>query len=316
MKVFRGRPKQPFRTPCVLAIGNFDGVHRGHQAMLARVRELANQYHLVAAAMTFEPHPREFFAKIQKTPTLAPNRVSNLRDKLEALKNNHLDLVIVERFNHDFSRLSHDDFVKQILVEGLHVQHLVLGEDFQYGAQRTGNLTTLHAAATQYGFTIHTLPTVTHHDIRISSSLLRQALSKGDFAKAHEMTGRSYTISGRVIHGQKLGRELGFPTLNLRIAHHRPALHGIYVVNVYGLNQTPLPAVASIGKRPSVGQQENNVLEIHIFNFNQECYGQLVQIEFLQKLRDEEKYADLPTLQKAIQEDIQNAQNYFLAHSL
>jgi riboflavin kinase/FMN adenylyltransferase len=310
MKVFRGLPNALARAPCALTIGNFDGVHFGHQALLARVRGAATRLNLEAAVMTFEPHPREFFAQKSGDLSRAPARIANLRDKLQSLSDAGTDRVIVEHFSDHFAAMSPQEFTERVLVDGLHVKWLMVGDDFRYGAGRAGNVAMLAEAGKRYGFEVETLPTVMNGSIRISSSAVRTALADGDFSLTEQLLGRPYAISGHVIHGQKLGRTLGFPTLNLRVAH-RPALAGIFVVQVHGLAAQPLPAVASLGVRPTVDDSGRVLLEVHLFDFAQSCYGKLVSVEFLHKLRDEEKYHDLPTLTAAIHRDAGQARAFF-----
>ena len=310
MKVFRGLPNDRARAPCALTIGNFDGVHRGHQALLGRVRAAASSLGIEAAVMTFEPHPREFFARRSGDLSRAPTRIANLRDKLQSLEKNGIDRVIVEHFNAHFAAISPEDFTERVLVEGLHVKWLMVGADFCYGARRAGNLETLMEAGRKHGFHVETLPTVMLGEERISSSAVRAALAAGDFIRTRELLGHGYSMSGHVIHGAKLGRTLGFPTLNLRVAH-RPALSGIFVVQVHGLAEHPLPAVASLGVRPTVDDSGRVLLEVHVFDFNEACYGRVVRIEFLEKIRDEEKYIDLPTLTDAITRDGEHARAWF-----
>ena len=310
MKVFRGLPNDAARAPCALTIGNFDGVHRGHQALLGRVRAAAASLGLEAAVMTFEPHPREFFAEKSGDLSRAPNRIANLRDKLQSLSNAGIDRVIVEHFNAHFASISPQEFVERVLVEGLHVKWLMVGDDFCYGARRAGNVAMLTEAGQRHGFQVETLPTVMHGQQRISSSAVRAALAAGDFAQAKQLLGHGYAMSGHVIHGQKLGRTLGFPTLNLRVMH-RPALSGIFVVQVHGLGPTPLPAVASLGVRPTVDNGGRMLLEVHLFDFAHSCYGKLVRVEFLEKLRNEEKYEGLDALTAAIERDGQQARAWF-----
>lgn len=314
MKVFRGLPNAASGAPCALTIGNFDGVHRGHQALLAQVREAADRLGVDAAVMTFEPHPREFFALIAGDLSRAPTRIASLRDKLESLEKAGIDRVIVEHFNAHFAEISPRDFVERVLVRGLHVKWLMVGNDFCYGARRAGNLETLIAAGKHFGFEVNLMPTVTNDGERISSSAVRAALASADFAQAARLLGHPYMISGHVIHGKKLGRTIGFPTLNLRVAHKRPALLGIFVVQVHGLASQPLPAVASIGVRPTVEDNGRVLLETHVFDYVQSCYGKLIRVEFLHKLRDEEKYADLPTLTEAINRDAKQARDWFRQH--
>ena len=311
MKVFRGLPNDQSRAPCALTIGNFDGVHRGHQALLAQVREAADRLNLDAAVMTFEPHPREYFAQLAGTPEKAPQRIANLRDKLQSLSNAGVDRVIVEHFSSNFAALSPQDFIEKILLNGLHVRWLMVGEDFCFGARRAGNIDTLIAAGKHYGFEVRTMPNVNNAGVRISSSAIRAALEQADFDHARQLLGHPYAISGHVVHGQKLGRTIGFPTLNMRIGHKRPALSGIFIVQVHGLADHPLPAVASLGVRPTVDDSGRVLLETHLFDYSGDCYGKLLRVEFLKKLRDEEKYVDLPTLTAAIARDAENARAWF-----
>ncbi|WP_151637214.1 bifunctional riboflavin kinase/FAD synthetase [Noviherbaspirillum aerium] len=311
MKVFRGLPNAASRAPCALTIGNFDGVHRGHQALLAHVREAASRLGVEAAVMTFEPHPREFFARLAGDLSRAPTRIANLRDKLQSLSNAGIDRVIVEHFNAHFASMSPEDFVEKVLVEGLHVKWLMVGEDFCYGAKRGGNVASLIEAGKKYGFQVEAMPAVTNDGVRISSSAVRAALAASDFTLAARLLGHPYAISGHVIHGKKLGRTIGFPTMNLRIAHKRPALSGIFVVQVHGLAEHPLPGVASLGVRPTVEDGGRVLLETYLFDYAEQCYGKIVRVEFLQKLRDEEKYVDLPTLTAAIERDAQRAREFF-----
>lgn len=311
MKVFRGLPNAASRAPCALAIGNFDGVHLGHQTLLARLRDAATRLGIEAAVMTFEPHPRAFFAQMLGDLSKAPTRIANLRDNMASLEAAGVDRVIVEHFNAHFAALSPQDFIEKVLVDGLHVKWVMVGEDFRFGAKRAGDVATLTEAGLRHGFTVETLPSVQNKGVRISSSAVRLALANGDFDEAEALLGHPYRISGHVVHGQKLGRTIGFPTLNLRIAHHRPALNGIFIVQVHGLADQPLPAVASLGVRPTVDDSGRVLLETHVFDYSSHAYGKVVQIEFLKKLRDEEKYIDLPTLTAAINKDAEQARAYF-----
>lgn len=315
MKVFRGLPNSQSRAPCALTIGNFDGVHRGHQALLAEVREAAARLGTESAVMTFEPHPREFFAQVNGRPETAPARIANLRDKLQSLSDAGIDRVVVEHFNARFAALSPKEFIEDVLVGGLHVKWLMVGEDFRFGARRAGDIAMLTEAGKRHGFTVQTLPTIVENGLRISSSAIRAALAAGDLAQAKQLLGHAYAISGHVIHGAKLGRNLGFPTMNLRVAHKRPALSGIFVVQVHGLTDSPLPlpGVASLGVRPTVDDNGRVLLETFVFDYAGNAYGKMIRVEFLHKLRDEEKYVDLPTLTAAINADADNARAWFKA---
>jgi len=311
MRVFRGLPNAESRRPCALTIGNFDGVHRGHRALLEKLSTAAARLKVETAVMTFEPHPREYFAQISGDESRAPRRIANLRDKLQSLSDCGVDRVIVEHFNGSFAAQPAERFIKDILVDGLHVKWLIVGDDFRFGAKRLGDLAMLQSAGQRLGFEVVALPTVTHNNTRISSSAVRAALLAGDLDQTRELLGHPYAISGHVLHGRKLGRSIGFPTLNLRIAHRRPALSGIFVVNVHGLADHALPAVASLGVRPTVEDNGRVLLEVHLFDFAADCYGKLIHVEFLKKLRDEEKYDDLQSLTQAIETDARNARAYF-----
>ena len=310
MKVFRGLPNDRARAPCALTIGNFDGVHRGHQALLAHVRAAAAELGTEAAVMTSEPQPREYFAGRTGDLSKAPARIANLRDKLGDLERAGIDRVIVEHFNEHFASQSPQDFIERVLVDGLHVKWLMVGDDFRFGAKRAGDIAMLQQAGREFGFQVETPSAVMHGARRISSSAVREALREADFGATQELLGHPYAMSGHVIHGQKLGRTLGFPTLNLRVAH-RPALCGIFVVQVHGLAGQPLPAVASLGVRPTVEDAGRMLLEAHVFDYNEPAYGKLVRVEFLAKLRDEEKYVDLATLTAAIEADALQARAFF-----
>lgn len=311
MKVFRGLSHAIPNRPCALTIGNFDGLHLGHQALLAHVRQAADRLNLAASVMTFEPHPREFFAHLSGDPGKAPSRIANLRDNMNAMAKAGMDNIIVEHFNATFASQSPQEFIEKIVVNGLHAKWVMVGEDFCYGARRAGNIATLKEAGKQYGFIVETLPAVTIDGQRVSSSAVRAALAAGDFARTHDLIGHPYTISGRVVHGQKLGRKIGFPTLNLRIAHKHPAVTGVFIVQVHGLSEQPLPAVASIGIRPTVEDTGRVLLEAHILDFDEDCYGKLVQIEFLQRIRDEKKFPDIASMTVAIEDDENKARRYF-----
>ena len=304
MQVFRGT-RHALGDPVALTIGNFDGVHVGHQALLARVRERSRRLALTAAVLTFEPHPREFFS-----PGAAPARLTTLREKLECLARYGVDRTHVVRFNREFAAMSADDFVAQLLVKNLNVRWLLVGDDFRYGAGRGGDYAQLARAAERFGFQLESMQSVSMAGERVSSTAVRAALAHGDFAQAERLLGRAYTIEGRVSHGEKLGRRLGFPTANIQLKRKRAPLTGIYAVKLHGVESTPLPAVASLGVRPTVMADAVPVLEVHVLDFNADIYGRRVQVEFLHKLRDEEKYPDLETLRRQIQRDVEHVRQY------
>ena len=292
--------------PSAVAIGNFDGVHLGHQAMLQQLVATARARQLTSCAITFEPHPREFF-----TPEQAPARLSNLRDKLDGLRELGIEHVHICRFNDILAHMPATQFIEQILVRGLGMQHLLIGDDFRFGAKRAGDFALLQEYSKTHGYDLNAMTSITVNDLRVSSTAVRDALAKGQLALAQQLLGRPYRISGRVAHGDKLGRELGFPTANLPIKHTKLPLTGIFVVEVHGLAAQALPAVASLGVRPTVKTAAQPLLEIHLLNFDDNLYGRIIHVDFLVKLRDEEKYPDLATLTRQIQRDVECAHDYF-----
>jgi riboflavin kinase/FMN adenylyltransferase len=306
MLVLRHLSARPAR-PAALTIGNFDGVHLGHQAMIGCVTGVARERDLAACAMTFEPHPREFFA-----PDQAPTRLTSLREKLELFARLGLGAVLVSRFNYDFARIPAEEFVERILVRGLAVRWLLVGDDFRFGARRAGDFDLLARAGREHGFEVERMDTCAVDGVRVSSTAVRQRLAAGDLHGAKRLLGRPYSISGRVVRGDRLGVELGFPTANVRLEHNRPPLMGIFVVEVLGLAAAPLPGVASLGVRPTVKAAGAPTLEAHLFDFDRDIYGRRVQVRFLHKLRDEEKFPDLATLTAAIARDVEEAKAYFL----
>ena len=296
---------QPSGALCALTIGNFDGVHRGHRALIDRVIAKASEFNLTSCVLTFEPHPREFFA-----PQSAPARITRLRDKLELLAAAGVQRVHVARFDARLAKLSAERFIADILVRGLGVRWLMVGRDFRFGAGRAGDFATLQ----QGGFELEAMPDVVFEGKRVSSSAVRTALAAGDLRGAEVLLGHPYTISGRVAHGAKLGRGLGFPTANI-VLRRAPPLSGIFAVEVEGLAEGRKPGVASLGRRPTVNPVPVPLLEVHLFDFERELYGEHIRVRFLKKLRDEEKYDGLPALRDAIARDARQAREYFAHHS-
>ena len=296
----------PLGMPHAVTIGNFDGLHLGHQAMLSRLRDVAQARGLPSCVLSFEPHPREFF-----TPEQAPARLSSLREKAECLQRMGIDRLHVFRFDRAFSALTAEAFIEQVLGTTLQARYVLVGDDFRYGAKRAGDFALLQRLGHALGFDAEFLPTVEVAGERASSTAVRQALATGELEHAARLLGRPYSISGRVVHGDKLGRDIGFPTANIQLKHNRPPLLGIFAVEVYGLNGEPLPGAASLGKRPTVKNPDAvPVLEVHLFDFNAEIYGRRVRVEFLHKLRDEEKYPDLDSLVAQIRRDVDNAKHF------
>ena len=313
MLVHRGLPAHPAGDGHVVTIGNFDGVHLGHQAILRELRAAADRYGAPSCVVTFEPHPREFFA-----PNAAPTRLTSLREKCELLQQHGVARAQIIRFNREFSNLSADAFIESVLVRGLDARWVMIGEDFRFGSKRAGDFAHLQRAGRTHGFEVRAMPTVEHNAggrsaLRISSSALRELLSAGDVSGAHALLGRPYSISGRVMHGDKIGRTLGFPTANVQLRHNRPPLTGIYAVTVEGIGSAPLEAVASMGVRPTVTGSGEMRLEAYIFDFAADIYGRHLRVNFLKKLRDEEKYAGLEALKRQIALDCDEARAYFRA---
>jgi riboflavin kinase / FMN adenylyltransferase len=266
MRVFRGHrpdPRGHADPGCALTIGNFDGVHRGHQAMLALLSNAARHRGLRSCVMTFEPHPRDWFAQQAGQPERAPLRIATLRDKLQELERCGVDEVVLMRFDAAFAGLSPDAFIRHVLVAGCRSRYVLVGDDFRFGARRAGDYALLDAAGNDLGFDVARMLSYEVHGLRVSSSAVREALAQGDMTQAARLLGRPYSISGHVVHGRKLGRDLGFRTLNLRFPSHRPAAQGIFVVQVHGLAAQPLPGVASLGVRPTVENAGRVLLEVH-----------------------------------------------------
>ena len=303
MVVTHGKPT-PARGRCALTIGNFDGVHRGHRALIERVGAKARELQADSCVLTFEPHPREFFAG-----AAAPARLTRLRDKLELMAAAGVQRVHVARFDAAFASLAPERFVDEVLVRGLGVRWLLVGRDFRFGARRSGDYAALQNAAGLRGFALETMPDVQLEGERVSSSAVRAALQAGDFARAERLLGRPYALGGHVVHGARLGRDLGFPTANL-LLRRPPPLGGIYVVEVEGYGR----GVASVGRRPTVNPVPVPLLEVHLLDWEGELYGKRLRVRFLRKLRDEAKFDGLPALREAIARDAAQAREYFARH--
>jgi len=256
--------------------------------------------------LTFEPHPREFF-----DPASAPARLTTLREKLELLQNYGADLTCVSPFNTVFAALTADEFIEQVLVRCLRVRHLIIGDDFRFGARRAGDFALLQAAGASFGFQVEAMESVVQGGERASSSGVREALAAGDMARAARLLGRPYSIDGRVVHGQKLGRQLGFATANIRIKHNPLPLTGVFAVSVTGAAGRPLNGVANLGVRPTVGGQLQPLLEVHLFDFDGDIYGAHLSVSFLHKLRDEMKFPDFNALVAQIGQDAEAARAFF-----
>ncbi|MEK8047956.1 bifunctional riboflavin kinase/FAD synthetase [Ideonella margarita] len=320
MRVFRAqRPSQAGDTGCALTIGNFDGVHRGHQAMLALLASEARHRGLRTCVMTFEPHPRDWFASQAGKPELAPLRIATLRDKLQELERCGVDDVVLMRFDDKFAGLSPEDFIRRVLVQQLRARYVLVGDDFRFGAKRAGDYALLDAAGSAQGFDVARMMSYEVHGLRVSSSAVREALAAGQMARAASLLGRPYSISGHVVHGRKLGRDLGFRTLNLRFPSHRPAAMGIFVVQVHGLAEQPLAGVASLGVRPTVEDAGRVLLEVHCLDWPaglavEGGYARILRVDLLHKLHDERRYDGLEALRVGIAQDVIDARAWWAAH--
>lgn len=329
MKIFRGINHPGLAPACAVTIGNFDGVHRGHQAMLGLLKAEAAQRGIPSCAMTFEPHPRDYFAQKLGKPELAPARVGTLRDKLSQLEICGVDQVVILPFNQALASQSPEDFIQDVLISGLGAKYVLVGDDFRFGARRAGDYAMLDNAGQALGFDVARMNSYEVHGLRVSSTAVREALASGDMQQAAKLLGHPYRISGHVVHGRKLGRKLaesrhgaedGFRTLNLRFDHWKPAASGIFAVLVHGLTELPLQGVANLGVRPSLDPNDINggrvLLETHCFDWpaqlgGEGAYGKIIRVELLHKLHDELKYDSLDALTAGIAKDCDDARAFF-----
>ena len=320
MQIFRGFHHPGIAGACALTIGNFDGVHRGHQAMLALLNNEARHRGVPSCVLTFEPHPRDYFAGLARKPELAPARIATLRDKLTELAHCGVDQCVVLPFGARLSSQVPDAFIDGVLLKGLGVKYVLVGDDFRFGARRAGDYAMLDAAGAARGFDVARMNSYEVHGLRVSSSAVRESLGRGDMAGVAALLGRPYSISGHVVHGRKLGRVLGFRTVNLRFAHWKPAAGGIFTVQVHGLARGPLLGVANLGIRPSVDPDDANggrvLLETHVLEWPtalgaEGAYGKIIRVELLHKLHDELKYDSLDALKAGIAKDCDEARAFF-----
>lgn len=329
MQIFRGVHHPGIASACALTIGSFDGVHRGHQAMLALLINEARHRDLTPCVLSFEPHPRDFFAARAGRPGDAPARIATLRDKLAELERCGIEQAVLLRFDERLAALTPQAFIDEVLVKGLGTRYVLVGDDFRFGARRAGDYALLDAAGDAQGFDVARMQSYEVHGQRVSSSAVRAALAAGEMARAAALLGRPFSISGHVLQGRKLGRSLGetaagradgFRTLNLRFAHARPAAMGIFAVRVHGLADAPLRGVASLGVRPTVEDGGRVLLETHCLDWpaalgSEGGYGRIVKVDLLHKLHDERKYDSLEALTAGIARDVADARAWFAAHS-
>lgn len=333
MKIFRGFHHPGLAPACAVTIGNFDGVHRGHQAMLGLLAAEAAQRDLPTCVLTFEPHPRDYFAEKFNKPELAPARVGTLRDKLSQLAFCGVDQVVVLPFNDMLATQAPEAFIQDVLIDGLGAKYVLVGDDFRFGAKRAGDYNMLDNAGQALGFDVARMNSYEVHGERVSSTTVRAALADGNMELAAQMLGHPYTISGHVVHGRKLGRQLaestpgamdGFRTLNLRFDHWKPAAQGIFAVRVHGLGDGPLHGVANLGVRPSLDADDVNggrvLLETHCLDWPSQlggegAYGKIIRVELLHKLHDELKYDSLDALTAGIAKDCADARTFFATYT-
>ncbi len=290
---------------CVATIGNFDGVHLGHQAVLGQLAEKGDELGLPKVVITFEPQPREYFS-IENIPP----RLTRLREKYKALRRYAVDRILCLRFNRKLANLSAEQFVQQILLDGLAVKYLVVGDDFQFGKGRQGDFSFLQQAGKQYGFEVVNMHTFTRDSYRVSSTRIREALGSGELEIAAQMLGRPYRMSGRVAHGNKLGRTIGFPTANIFLHRKATPVQGVYAVELFGIEGEPIYGVANVGTRPTIGGTQS-ILEVHLFNFERDIYGRYVDIDFIHRIREEKKFTSFDALKEQIMHDADTAKQIF-----
>jgi riboflavin kinase/FMN adenylyltransferase len=306
MKLIRGAYNltRPLAASAV-TIGNFDGVHRGHQQVISQLQRVARSASLPTVVIIFEPQPIEYFA-----PDKAPKRLARFREKIAYLKAQQIDYLLCLRFNQELASQSAEDFVQRILVDGLNTKHLVIGDDFHFGKNRQGNFQFLQQHSARFGFIVDETETLVIDGERVSSTRIRQCIQQDDFDKAAELLGRPYSLSGRIAHGKKLGRKLGYPTINIKMGDETLIVKGIFAVIVKGIDNRLLQGVASIGTRPTVNGVDT-ILEVYILDFDQDVYGYSVEVEFLYKIRNEEKFDSLAELTTWIAQDTEKAKAFF-----
>jgi riboflavin kinase/FMN adenylyltransferase len=320
MQTFRGFHHPGIAPACAVTIGNFDGVHRGHQAMLALLNSEARHRGVPSCVLTFEPHPRDYFAAQARKPELAPARIATLRDKLGELATCGVEQCVVLPFDARLSSQVPEAFIDEVLVRGLGAKYVLVGDDFRFGARRAGDYAMLDAAGQARGFDVARMNSYEVRNLRVSSSAVREALARADMDGVAALLGRPYSISGHVVHGRKLGRDLGFRTLNLRFSHWKPAASGIFAVQVHGLAPDSLPGVANLGVRPSLDPRDANggrvLLETHCLEWPSQLgdeggYGKIIRVDLLHKLHDELKYDSLEALRTGIARDCDDARAFF-----
>jgi len=310
MELIRGLHNlRPWHRGCVATIGAFDGLHLGHQRVLAHLKAEGRARGLPTVVIVFEPLPREYFAPVQ-----APARLMSFREKCIALEGLGIDRVLRIHFDNRFSQMPAESFIQQVFVEGLDIRFMMAGDDLRFGRDREGDFRLLKSAGQRWGFEVTEADTCELDGERVSSTRIRKALEAGDFALAERLLGRPYAISGKVVYGQQLGRTLGAPTANLQLHRLRAAMSGVYAVEVAGLGDALVQGVANVGTRPTVDDRVKAILEVHLLDFNQTIYGKHIEVFFRKKMRDERKFASLDALKEQIGRDVDAARAWFAGH--
>jgi len=300
MRLIRGLSHlEPFEKGCVLTIGNFDGVHLGHKAVIQKLVEKGKALGLPVVIMIFEPQPLEYFLKDNEPP-----RLMRLREKVLAFAALPIDDLLIVRFNRDFANFDAVQFIDDILLKKLNVKHLVIGDDFHFGKARRGNFALLKDKGRIHDFSVEDTGSYQSAGLRVSSTLIRDALASGDLVQAERLLGRSYSVCGRVMHGDKRGRTIGFPTANIKMFRKNTPINGVFAVTMTGIDGLEFQGVANVGIRPTFGGGSKVILETHLFDFNQEIYGRYVEVHFIQKIRDEMRFGSLDELKRQIALDV------------
>jgi len=311
MRLIRGLRALPrFADGCVATIGNFDGVHLGHRSIIRELADEGARRGLPVVVVLFEPQPLEYFR-----PEDAPPRLTRLREKLACMRDLPVDAVLLLRFTSEFAAMPPDTFIQKVLVDGLRVRHLLIGDDFRFGHRRSGDYSLLRAASAAAGFDVADTQSIQFDGVRVSSTLIRETLSASNMARATRLLGRPFFLCGRVIEGNRLGRSIGFPTANMRVLGKTAPISGVFAVTMDGIAAQPIPGVANIGVRPTLGGRDDIRLETHLFDFDANIYGKRVSVYFHHKIRDEQRFQDISALKKQITQDVLSARAYFEHHA-
>ncbi len=316
MELIRGLHNlRPRHRGCVATIGNFDGVHLGHQAVLGQLAEKADVFGVPAVVITFEPQPQEYFSHGEAREQLPP-RLTRFREKMRALRRFSVDRVLALNFNRALAELSAEQFVQQVLLDGLDIRYLVVGDDFRFGKGRGGDFAMLQRVGAEHGFEVVNMHTFSQGGGRVSSTRIREALQRGELSEAEQMLGRPYRMCGRVAHGNKLGRTIGFPTANIFLHRKKTPVDGVFAVEMFGIDGEPVAGVANVGTRPTVDETgTRSLLEVHLFDFDDDIYGQYVHVDFLHRIREERRFDSFDALKAQILKDADEARAFFAART-